>query len=55
MRQVLGALIGLGLWIAASPWLLGFSSVNLARWSNVLAGGLIAIGALSLMTKGERA
>lgn len=40
-----------GVWVAASPWILGFSSANLARWSNVLVGGLIAIGALALATR----
>lgn len=43
-----------GVWIAVSPWILGFSSANLGRWSNVLAGGLITIGALSMVGKGER-
>lgn len=43
-----------GVWVAVSPWVLGFSSVNLGRWSNVLVGGLMAIGALSLTIKGER-
>lgn len=54
MKQILWAIVAGGVWVAVSPWILGFSSVNLARWGNVLAGGLIAIGALSLATKGER-
>ena len=54
MKQILWALVAGGIWIAASPWILGFASANLARWSNVLVGGLIAIGALSLVLKGER-
>ncbi|MFH0806558.1 MAG: SPW repeat protein [Candidatus Brennerbacteria bacterium] len=54
MKQVLWALVAGGVWIAVSPWVLGFASANLGRWSNVLIGGLIAIGALSLAVKGER-
>ncbi|MBI2278880.1 MAG: SPW repeat protein [Candidatus Brennerbacteria bacterium] len=37
-----------GLWIAASPWILGFASANLGRWSNVMVGGLVALAALYL-------
>lgn len=48
MKQLLWALVAGGVWIAVSPWVLGFSSVNLGRWSNVLVGGLMAIGALYL-------
>jgi len=36
----------LGLWILISPWLVGFSSVTTALWSNVIAGLLIVIFAL---------
>lgn len=28
----------LGIWLMVSPWLLGFSEINLAKWSSVLAG-----------------
>ncbi len=35
----------LGAWILISPWLLGFSDVSLAKWSNVLCGlALIVAG-----------
>lgn len=54
MKQVLWALAAGGVWIAVSPWVLGFSSATFGMWSNVLVGGLITIGALSLTTKGER-
>jgi len=55
MKWTRWALAAGGLWIAVSPWVLGFSAANLPRWSNVLVGGLIMIGALSLVTgKGER-
>jgi hypothetical protein len=28
----------MGFWILISPWLLGFSEISLAKWSNVLLG-----------------
>lgn len=36
----------LGVWIFVSPWILGFYEINLALWSNLIAG--IAIAVLSL-------
>jgi hypothetical protein len=33
----------LGLWIFVSPWLLGFSDISTALWSNVIVGALVAI------------
>ena len=36
----------LGLWVAVSPWILGFSGITTALWSNIIAGALIAIFAL---------
>jgi hypothetical protein len=33
----------LGVWLIASPWLLGFSALNLATWNNVLLGGLVVV------------
>jgi hypothetical protein len=53
VKQVLWALVAGGVWIAVSPWILGFASANLGMWSNVLIGGLMAIGALSLIGKAE--
>jgi len=36
----------IGLWVLVSPWLLGFSGVEIAKWSNVLLGlALIVINA----------
>lgn len=29
------------LWIILSPWLLGFSSITVMKWSNVIAGTII--------------
>lgn len=28
----------LGVWIFISPWLLGFSSISIMKWSNLLVG-----------------
>ena len=36
----------LGLWVFVSPWLLGFSDISTALWSNIVAGALIIIFAL---------
>ncbi len=36
----------LGLWIFISPWVLGFSDISTALWSNVIFGALIVIFAL---------
>ena len=32
-----------GLWVIASPWILGFSGITLAKWSNVIAGVVIVL------------
>ena len=31
----------LGLWIILSPWLLGFSSITVMKWSNLMVGTVI--------------
>lgn len=33
----------LGVWVFASPWVLGFYEINLALWSNLIAGIAIVI------------
>lgn len=33
----------LGVWIIASPWVLGFSSFAPALWSNIAAGAALAL------------
>jgi len=30
--------MALGLWVIASPWILGFSDISIMRWSNVVVG-----------------
>lgn len=32
-----------GFWIIISPWVLGFASISLMKWSNVILGVLIVI------------
>lgn len=32
---------GLGLWLIISPWLLGFSSISVMKWGNVIVGTAI--------------
>lgn len=36
----------LGFWVVVSPWVLGFSGITTALWSNIIAGALICIFAL---------
>lgn len=33
----------LGIWIMASPWILNFSDITLALWSNLIAGVFIVV------------
>ena len=33
----------IGAWILISPWLLGFASLGLMKWSNVLAGLVLVL------------
>jgi hypothetical protein len=35
--------IVLGLWLVVSPWFLGFSSLNLALWNNIVVGAIIIL------------
>lgn len=37
------AIISIGVWILISPWLLGFASVALGFWSNIIAGLILII------------
>ena len=36
-------LVVFGFWLLISPWLLGFSSLNLVVWNNVVMGALIVV------------
>jgi len=46
MKYFSWAQLILGLWVLASPWILGFSEITTALWSNVIIGALIMIFAL---------
>ena len=35
-----------GVWLAASPWILGFSAIAAAMWAHLILGVLIAVVAL---------
>lgn len=39
-------LIVLGIWLLISPWVLGYSALNLPSWNSVLIGVLTIIFAL---------
>jgi len=39
-------IIILGTWLIVSPWLLGFSALNLVLWNNVIVGVLIILATL---------
>ena len=43
-EEWLNALVGV--WLVASPWVLGFSAVVAATWSVVVLGALVAIASL---------
>jgi len=37
------AQLALGIWILLSPWLLGFSSISIMTWSNLIVGIIIIL------------
>ncbi|MCL4801457.1 MAG: SPW repeat protein [Burkholderiales bacterium] len=38
--------LALGVWLAVSPWLLGFSGLASAMWNALIAGAIVAVLAL---------
>ena len=46
MRWYHWTTIALGAWLIVSPWVLGFASINLALWNNVIAGIVFILLAL---------
>ena len=36
-------LIGLGIWSVLSPWILGFSGLNLVVWNSIMVGSLVVV------------
>jgi len=41
--QLLVGGIVLSLWVVVSPWILGFSDLNVALWNNIFIGVLIGL------------
>lgn len=39
----------LSVWIILSPWVLGFASINLALWSNIIIGVSMALISLRIL------
>ena len=35
--------LALGAWIMVSPWLLGFSSITVMKWSNLITGLVLVL------------
>jgi len=46
--------MAIGIWILASPWILGFQDVALGKWSNVILG-LVVIVLNTWIVFGEKA
>lgn len=45
-RNLAGANIGnliLGIWVVISPFVLGFSGIELAKWNDIAVGGAVAL------------
>jgi hypothetical protein len=43
MKSPFWTLLGISAWILLSPWILGFASINLALWGNLLGGFVLLI------------
>jgi hypothetical protein len=52
MKPLHWVLVGIGAWLALSPWFLGFSTFNIVKWNNVLLGALLII--FTFWIAGER-
>lgn len=39
----------LGIWLVASPWLLGFENIRTLMWLAVIGGGIIMVMALTVL------
>lgn len=50
--QVRWGLACVGLWLAVSPWVLGFSSISVMKWNNIAIGvGIILVNMWSIFGK----
>jgi len=45
-RNLFITLIILGIWVFVSPWVLGFSGLELALWSNIFSGTIAIVSTL---------
>jgi len=43
MRWNHWVIIGLGFWLLISPWILGFSQLNLVVWNNIVVAILLFV------------
>ena len=46
-------LIGLGIWSVLSPWILGFSGLNLVVWNSIMVGSLVVVFAFWNLEKND--
>ena len=46
MRHLNWVQLILGIWVFVSPWVLGFSEIDVALWGNMVAGALILVVSL---------
>ncbi len=51
MRWNNWALLGSGLWLIVSPWLLGYWSYNLVTWNSILLGTVVVVMTLWNVTQ----
>ena len=40
-KYIIGFIVGA--WLIIAPWILGFTSIDLAFWNSVLAGAAVAV------------
>lgn len=45
MRWINWVQLILGLWVFISPWILNYSAIGSALWSNIIVGSFIALSA----------
>ncbi|MEK7543156.1 MAG: SPW repeat protein [Patescibacteria group bacterium] len=46
MKPLFISRIVVGAWLALSPWILGFSALNLAFWNNIIIGAAVILMAV---------
>lgn len=53
MRWYHWVVVGLASWLLISPWILGYSSLNLIVWNNLIVGVLLVVFTLWNLSKVE--